>query len=75
MFYKKIDESCSLTAGMADRLGTVVPGTAAMATDADAAAYRSAVMRCAACKEHAACARLQAENPTLDAAPSYCRNW
>jgi hypothetical protein len=75
MFYKRIDASCTLIQGMADRLGTDVPGAIGLNPELEAPAYRSAVLRCAACGEHEACKKLQAENPRLDRAPAYCRNW
>lgn len=75
MFFRKIDESCALIQGMAGRLGADVPGTVSLDPESEAAAYRTAVLQCAACKEHEACQKLQAENDKLDAAPDYCRNW
>ena len=75
MFFRKIDESCALIQGMAERLGADVPGTVSSNPETAAAAYRTAVLQCAACKEHDACQKLQAENGKLDAAPDYCRNW
>lgn len=75
MFFKKIDKSCTLMTGMAERLGTHVPGTESVTSPASANALRSAVLRCAACKQHDACQSLQDKNPKLEAAPDYCRNW
>lgn len=72
--FRKIDGSAALTHGMADHLGADL--TAAFLRDPEFApfAFRSAVMRCAGCREHAACAKLQAGCAKLDKAPGYCRN-
>jgi len=75
MFFRKIDESCALIQGMAERLGTDVPGAVQLDPETETATYRSAVLRCAACGEHEACKKLQAENVKLSEAPDYCRNW
>lgn len=75
MLFRKFDESCALVKGMAKRLGSNLPGAVSLDPEMEAAAYRAAVLQCAACKEHEACKRLQAENAQLDAAPDYCRNW
>lgn len=74
MFFDKIDESCVLVNGMAERLGCDVPGALATDPERQAMAYRSAVLRCTACGHHVECQELQRENATLDKAPEYCRN-
>lgn len=74
MLFAKIEESCALIQGMADRLGRDIPGAVEIDPETQAVAYRNAVLRCAACECHGACRQLQAENATLDAAPEYCRN-
>lgn len=71
---RKFDESCSLTAGMAERLGVDIPGAMVHDPEMQAQAFRSAVLKCMTCKEQGACQALQDENAHLDAAPSYCRN-
>lgn len=75
MIFQKMNESCALTNGMADRLGISVGDATHVDAERTAAAYRSAVFKCMGCKEHAACTILQAENKTLEKAPDYCRNW
>lgn len=74
MLAGRIEESCALIKGMAERLGRDIPGAVERDPETQAAAYRSAVMACSACKEHRACQQLQAENSTLASAPDYCRN-
>lgn len=71
--FQKISESTGLVSGMAERLGVDMQ---ARMTQPDLAArsFRDMVTRCATCSEHAACTRLQEENPLLEAAPDYCRN-
>jgi hypothetical protein len=75
MFFRKMDESCTLTKGMADRLGVSLSNAENPDSGRDAVSYRSAVLRCMACKEHESCIKLQTENETLLNAPVYCRNW
>ncbi len=75
MFLKKIDESFSLTLGMAERLGVDVTSTVSTDPEVNAIALRSAVFKCSACKQQKACKSLQAKHSQLDAAPDYCRNW
>lgn len=75
MFLKRINESCALVNGVAERLGTDVHTAIELDPEMEASSYRSAVLRCAACGEHEACKKLQAENPQLGSAPDYCRNW
>lgn len=75
MFMRKIEESCVLVQGMAERLGTGTFNAIHTDPEFEAAAYRSAILRCAACSEHKACKQLQAENSSLNKAPAYCRNW
>ncbi|MBF9044267.1 adenylosuccinate lyase [Rhodobacterales bacterium HKCCE4037] len=68
MFFEKLDRSADLVKGMADRTGTDLsnPQTAQQ--------FKRMVLACTGCVGHDACAHLQAENDTLDAAPVYCRN-
>ena len=73
-YFHKLSESAGLVGGMAERLGVDLSERLAAAPDAETAAYAAMVRRCARCGEHAACHRLQDENPMLDAPPSYCRN-
>ena len=50
MFFRKIDQSCSLVLGMAERLGRDIPGEMARNPVAEAATLRAAVMRCSTCR-------------------------
>ena len=70
----KIERSCALIHGMADRLGCDIPGAVKSDPLSQARAYRSAVLRCNACQHHDDCQKLQNDNATLDKAPDYCRN-
>lgn len=74
MIFDRFEESCALIHGMAERLGRDLPGAVASDPEGRAIAYRSAVLRCNACRHHGACRHLQRENATLDKAPDYCRN-
>lgn len=71
--FQKISESTGLVTGMAERLGVDMQARMAQ-PDPAARSLRDMVTRCASCPEHAACTRLQEDNPALDAAPAYCRN-
>ena len=74
MFYRKIDQSCALVMGMAERLDRDLVSDIERNPEMQATVLRSAVMRCARCRQQGECQKLQAENARLDAAPSYCRN-
>ena len=71
---RRLDQSCALTAGMADRLGYSFPDALARDAESQAAAYRSAVLACAGCAEQGRCQKLQSDNDRLMQAPPYCRN-
>lgn len=75
MLFGKIDESCTLTKGMATRLGLNIGEAVQSDPEFDALAFRSAVLKCMGCKEHDACKTLQATHDSLETAPDYCRNW
>ena len=68
MFFERLNRSADLVKGMAKRTG------ADLFAPHHAGQFRQMVMACAACSNHEACTQLQAENDTLDLAPSYCRN-
>ena len=72
-FFQKMSESNGLVRGMAERLDVDLD-TRMGTGEAAARSYRAMVMRCANCSDHEACARLQEDNPMLDAAPDYCMN-
>ncbi|GLO72748.1 hypothetical protein MACH17_42650 [Phaeobacter inhibens] len=74
MMLEKLEQSCALIHGMADRLGCDIPGAVASDPVSQATAYRSAVLRCNACRHHDDCQQLQNTNDRLDIAPDYCRN-
>lgn len=72
-FIQKLDRATVLFNGMADRLGADIPGR--IAGDAhNVETYRTALLRCAACKSPEACAGWQIEHDSAEAAPGYCRN-
>ena len=72
-FFQKMSDSTGLVSGMAERLDIDLAARMAQ-PEAGGRSYLNMVMRCAKCSEHAACARLQEDNPALDAAPDYCMN-
>lgn len=72
--FTRLNESCSLMEGMADRLGVDLAAGIETAPEIGAASYRRMVLACAGCTEHDACTDLQAEHAHLEAAPEYCRN-
>lgn len=70
-FWRRIEIAADRLCGMADRLGAeLTPGVG----PAEALAWRGAVMRCASCREGAACDQWQATHDHADAPPLYCRN-
>lgn len=73
-FFQKMSESTGLVSGMAERLGVDITAEIATNPEAVGRSYLNMVTRCAHCSDHAACTKLQDENPALDAAPDYCRN-
>ncbi|TNF17618.1 MAG: adenylosuccinate lyase [Rhodobacteraceae bacterium] len=75
MFFQRINDSCTLTEGMAKRLGGDIAEAIYANPEFEAVAYRSAVLRCMSCKEQSACKELQASHDRLDKAPAYCQNW
>ncbi|MEM6341058.1 MAG: DUF6455 family protein [Pseudomonadota bacterium] len=70
----KIMKSEELSSGMATRLGIDLTQAYSNTSDIGVLALQGVVRRCAGCTEHETCAKLQAENDTLEQAPSYCRN-
>lgn len=72
--FTRLSQGSELVSGMMQRLGVAPKVTTAVDTEFAAQSFRTMVLRCASCKDQGACTRLQAENATLDAAPSYCRN-
>lgn len=70
----RLNESCTLMQGMADRLGVDLGAGMDVAPEFAATSFRSMVLACASCTEHDACSELQAVHPQLDATPDYCRN-
>lgn len=72
-YFQKMSESTGLVSGMAERLDIDLEARMAQSETAGRS-YLNMVMRCANCSDHTACARLQDENPMLDAAPDYCLN-
>ena len=73
-YFTKLSESAALVSGMATRLDVSMDDRLPTAPDIFARSYADMVARCAHCPEHVACARLQDENPALDAPPDYCVN-
>lgn len=72
-FFQKMSDSTGLVSGMAERLDIDLEARMAQSETAGRS-YLNMVMRCSKCSDHAACARLQDENPLLDAAPDFCMN-
>ena len=72
--FQKMSESVQLVSGMASRLDIDLSDRIAANPETATRSFAAMVMRCAHCSDHAACARMQEENPMLDAAPAYCRN-
>ena len=72
--FSRLSHGSELVSGMTQRLGLAPKVTAAADAEGAAHSFRTMVLRCASCRGQDACARLQDENPTLDEAPSYCRN-
>ena len=70
----RIAESTDLIVGMAERLGVNLSHRFGTSPDAQALMLRSAILRCAGCREHGVCATLQAQNGHLTEVPSYCWN-
>jgi len=70
----KLSRSSDLVSGMSQRLGVSVVDDGAADAEWAAQSYRAMVLRCSTCTEQDACTRLQADHPTLDTAPAYCRN-
>ena len=70
----RIAESTDLVVGMAERLGVNLSHRFGASPDSQALMLRSAILRCAGCREHGDCVALQAENDHLAVPPSYCRN-
>ena len=66
--FRSLDRSAALVQGMAARTGTD------LATPQAAIRFRQMVLACTACQDRDGCARLQATNDRLDAAPDFCRN-
>jgi hypothetical protein len=64
----RLNQSIDLVRGMADRTDTD------LATPANAARFRSMVLRCSACDQQDACTKLQSETTRLETVPGYCRN-
>lgn len=73
-FFDKMSESARLVSGMATRLDIDFSDRIAANPEGAGRSFATMVQRCAQCSDHAACARLQDENPMLDATPSYCMN-
>jgi hypothetical protein len=69
--FRKIGRSAELMTGMADRLGVPLDGPD---PEASAQRFMRLTLACVGCAGQDDCARLQAENRRLDAAPDYCRN-
>lgn len=59
---------------MADKVGADLSRAFDKTVQADALALRGIALRCATCKQHAACAKLLNENEQLESPPEYCRN-
>lgn len=72
--FKNLSESAGLVTDMADRLDVDLTHIGGLDAESSAAAYRSVVMSCAACKQHEDCRHLLDDNAKLDDAPGYCRN-
>ncbi len=66
--FKSLDKSADLVRGMADRTDTD------LSTPLAVSQFRQMVLACSGCTDQDGCAKLQAENDHLDAAPGYCRN-
>lgn len=73
-FFSRMSESTDLVSGMASRLDVDFADRMADRPETVARSFASMVMRCAGCREHAACKKLQEENLMLAAAPDYCMN-
>lgn len=73
-FLNRIDRSAELVTGMAERLDHSLADRIAADPETYGPAFRKMVLSCTGCRDQAECARLQAENRHLDAAPAYCRN-
>lgn len=74
MFLRKLSDSCTLTEGMAARLGHDVAEAIEHDPEISASKFRAAVFRCMTCENQDDCKRLQASTDHLDHAPDYCRN-
>ena len=72
--FDRMSEGARLVSGMATRLDIDIADRVAANPDGAGRSYAAMVQRCAQCSDHAACARLQDENPMLDATPSFCMN-
>ncbi|PJE28935.1 hypothetical protein SAMN06297129_1208 [Pseudooceanicola antarcticus] len=70
--FSRLDKHMDLMTGMADRIG--VDLDRALQNETMAASYRSAVLRCATCREAGACAQWQAAHGKAHVTPDYCRN-
>lgn len=70
--FTRLDKHMDLMGGMADRLGVDLDQT--LQSEAMVGSYRSAVLRCASCKEAGACQQWQAAHAKAHVTPSYCRN-
>ncbi len=70
----KMSDSAKLVSGMASRLDIDIADRIAASPETATRSFAAMVQRCAQCGDHAACTRLQDENPMLDAAPAYCMN-
>lgn len=73
-FLQKMADGAALVSGMAQRLDIDIADRVAANPETAGRSYAAMVERCAQCSDHEACARLQADNPMLDAAPDYCMN-
>ena len=72
--FTRLTQASDLVSGMKQRLGIAPKITGTAEAEWATQSFRTMVLRCASCDGQEACTRLQAENTTLDAPPSYCRN-
>lgn len=73
-FFSRLSDGAKLVSGMASRLDIDLADRIAANPETAGRSYVAMVQRCARCGDHAACTRLQDENPMLDAVPAYCMN-
>ncbi|WP_010138552.1 DUF6455 family protein [Oceanicola sp. S124] len=70
--FSKLDKHMDLMTGMAERIGVDLDRMAH--DEASVSAYRTAVLRCASCREAGACGQWQAAHAKAHVTPGYCRN-